>query len=486
MLSSLQFGYNSKALYRDEVTPYKELISWINKNIPEDAHISIDCGVYMDLQFPTNGNKVYKNADWYWKNDYDPEIRVDKLKDNPLNIDYIFETFQYLSDIDSDATPFNKLAYYESKKIVDFSKSGITSNLLQVIKDKQIISNNTWSKYVKDYIKGGANINKKNQEVSSQSQSYAMLRSIMNNDLTTFNSAWFWTKNNLQKRDTDKLFISQASINESNEVVITNPQTSTESDLDIALSLIIAGKKWSYNNYIEDALIIIKDIYANRVVTLGSNLAITPFISQKEKGIELISPNSFSPAHFRVFAMVDPDKTHRWNDLAFESYKVLDSILENRKLIPNWIIYNYKTNKWEQANSIMGPTSDDFGYEASRLFWRINLDKKLFGSKGYENIVKKQLPFFEQEYIKRGMVFSSYNQNGEAIESYETTANDAGIYSLFNLADSNQQFPFWRSKFIERIDLNTQSFDITNNQYNQNYGSIIFGTKEDQFKNIIK
>jgi endo-1,4-beta-D-glucanase Y/4-amino-4-deoxy-L-arabinose transferase-like glycosyltransferase len=485
MLVGIQFKVNSNALYKDEVTPYIELNKWIVDNIPTNAQISIDCGIFMDLQNPKPGGKVFPNADWYWKNDYDPDIRIKKLNDNPLNIDYIFETFQYLSDIDSNATPFNKVAYFESKKIVDFSKNGITANVTKVIKDKQPIIANSWSKFKQDFIRDGANYDQTKKEITSLSQGFTMLRSVMNNDLVTFNSSWNWTKNNLQKRENDKLFISQTKLDDTNNLSIVNKQSSTDADLDIALALQLAGQKWPKTNYTDEARIIISDIWANRIVTLGSNLAITPFISQKEKGIELINPSNFSPAHYRLFSLIDKDPTHKWLDLAFETYKVLDSILDSRRLIPNWIIYNYKTNNWESATKIMGPTSDDFGYEASRLFWRLNLDKQLFNTGDNKNIVNRIVPFFENEYIKNGMVYSSYNQNGEVVEKYETTANDAGIYSLFTLADSNQQYSYWKNKFIERIDLKSLTLDSGNNLYNQNYGAIIFGTKESQLKYTI-
>jgi endo-1,4-beta-D-glucanase Y/4-amino-4-deoxy-L-arabinose transferase-like glycosyltransferase len=485
LMVGIQFKVNSSALYKDEVTPYLELNQWIVNNINQNAQISIDCGIYMDLQNPKAGGKVFKNADWYWKNDYDPDIRIKKLGDNPLNIDYIFETFQYLSDIESNATPFNKVAYYESKKIVDFSKNGITANLLQVVKDKNIILQNSWNNYKKENIYNGATYDKTNKDITSQSQSFILLRSVMNNDPSSFDTIWNWTKTNLQKRTTDKLFLSKVKLIDPTNIQTLNDQSTTDADLDIALALQIASKKWNNPAYLDETKLIINDIWNNRVVTLGSNLAIIPFISQKEKGLELINPSHFSPAHYRMFATIDKDPKHKWNDLAFETYKTLDSILDSYRFIPNWIVYNYRLNKWESATKIMGPTSDDFGFESSRLFWRLNLDKELFNYNDTTKLSEKIVPFFENDFKKNGIIYTAYNQNGEALQNYETTANDAGIYSMFTLFDNDKKYSYWKNKFIERIDLQTMTLDSKNNLYNQNYGAIIFGTKEGQLKNII-
>jgi endo-1,4-beta-D-glucanase Y/4-amino-4-deoxy-L-arabinose transferase-like glycosyltransferase len=486
LMVGIQFKVNSSALYKDEVTPYLELNKWIVNNIDQNAQISIDCGIYMDLQNPKSGGKVFKNADWYWKNDYDPDVRIKKLGDNPLNINYIFETFQYLNDIESGATPFNKVAYYESKKIADFSKNGITSNFLQVVKDKNIILQNSWNIYKKQNIFNGATYEATKKEITSQSQAFVLLRSVMNNDPVSFNSIWNWTKANLQKRTTDKLFMSKVKLIDGSNFQTINEQSITDADLDIALALQLAAKKWNMPSYLNETKIIINDIWNNRVVILGSKIAIIPFISQKEKGIELINPSHFSPAHYKMFATIDNNPTHKWNDLAFESYKILNSILDNYKFIPNWIVYNYKLNRWESATNIMGKTSDDFGFEASRLFWRLNLDKQLYNNNDARSLSEKIVPFFENNFKKNGIIFTAYNQNGEAMDNYETTANDAGIYSMFSLFNNNQQYSFWKNKFIERIDLSSMTLDTKNNLYNQNYGAIIFGSKEGQLTNIIE
>jgi endo-1,4-beta-D-glucanase Y/4-amino-4-deoxy-L-arabinose transferase-like glycosyltransferase len=479
----LQFFVNPIALVKDETTMYKNAVNWLRQNVDSDAKIIIDCGVWLEMRDSQNGReKVFKNADWYWKADLDPEIKTLKLQDNPENIDYIFATFQYYVDMKAGSIPFNEKALHESKQVIDFSQNGITATIFQVIKNKKSILNNTWQNYKKNFITdSGQVIDKSSNKTTSEGQSYALLRSVWIDDQSSFDKIWQWTKTNLQIRKSDKLLAWQLKSDNNGKYSILDTENATDGDLDAALALLLASKRWQNDSikqksYEDQAREIVQDIWKQRVVTIGDKLALLPFTSQKDKNYEILNPSYFSPAHYRMFSELD--KNNNWNNLAFDSYSILEEMQKNRILIPNWIKFNYKTNSFEDATSISGNEAENYGYDAFRVFWRAGLDYKWYKRGEALNFLGRNKDFFEKEFNEKKTVAASYDKNGKRIEDYESTATDSAVQRVLELTNSTSAGRFWQSKFIERIDLKTGLFDSDNNYYNQNWGWITFADKE--------
>jgi endo-1,4-beta-D-glucanase Y len=484
VLLFLQLIVNPTVFTKDETTQYKNTISWIRENIPTDKTLVIDCGVWMELRDSKDGKeKVYENADWYWKSDLDPDVRVKKLKDNPENIDYIFATFQYYVDMASGALPFNSKALNESKQIKDFSDKGITATMFQLVKDKPQILKNTWQNYKKTFLVDNSYVfNPLAKKTTSEGQGYALLRSLWSDDMETFDSIWNWTKTNLQIRPNDKLIAWNRNFDGT-----IDTENATDGDLDIALALTLASKKLKSTNpvqseiYKEQALSLVKDIWKNRVVTVGDKVALLPFASKASLGYEIINPSYFSPAHYRIFAELD--KENPWSNLAFDSYGIFEIIGKNRELIPNWTKFNYVTNIWEDATEVTGNKfANDFGNDALRAYFRASLDKTWFNRGEADKFLAKGGTFFEKEFKANGIVKSSYKPNGDVVEDYESTAMDAAVHSTLSFTQSKETGSFWRQKFIERIDLEQKLFDAKNNYYNQNWGWFEFARKEKLLK----
>jgi endo-1,4-beta-D-glucanase Y/4-amino-4-deoxy-L-arabinose transferase-like glycosyltransferase len=476
LLLFLQIVINPVAFFKNETIQYNSAVTWIRNNLPADTKIVVDGGVLLELRDSKDGKeKVYQNADWYWKTDLDPDVRTKKLNDNPENIDYILATFQYYNDISSGALPFNQKALNESKQVIDFSEGGITSTIFQVVQNKELILKNTWQKYKETFlIDGNRVIDPQSKNTTSEGQSYALLRALWSDDMTTFDNVWRWTKTNLQIREKDKLLAWRKLENGTVEL-----ENATDGDIDVSLALLLASKKLKNINptisqlYQNEGTLIIQDIWKNRVVRLGDKLAVLPFTSTKEKGYEIINASYFSPAHYRVFA--EFDKANQWSNLAFDSYQILNELHKNHVLIPNWSKFNYSTGQYEDATETMNtPTANEFGYDAMRVYFRVLMDDKWFARGEAKEFLGTAVGFFEKEYKNNGLIKSSYNSKGEAIENYESTAMDSAAYAVLEGSKSKLSGQFWRQKFIERVDLKNQLFDQNNNYYNQNWGWFAF------------
>ena len=75
-------SYQGLNLYTaDQVTPQLQALEWIRANAEPDDYIITDNYLWLDLNAPENpSGKVFKNAEWYWKAERDPEIKTDLLK----------------------------------------------------------------------------------------------------------------------------------------------------------------------------------------------------------------------------------------------------------------------------------------------------------------------------------------------------------------------------------------------------------------------
>src|SRR3989344_9581455 len=64
-----------------------------------------------------------------------------------------------------------------------------------------------WNDYKKEYVQeSGRTVDKQRDGITtSEGQSYTMLRAVWLNDKDTFDKAWLWTRNNLQRQN-DYLF----------------------------------------------------------------------------------------------------------------------------------------------------------------------------------------------------------------------------------------------------------------------------------------
>jgi endo-1,4-beta-D-glucanase Y/4-amino-4-deoxy-L-arabinose transferase-like glycosyltransferase len=483
----LQFNINSKAFSKDEVTPSKDMVSWVRQNIPKDSKIVIGCNLFGDFHYPSDKNLVYPDADWFWKSDRDPDVRIKKYNNNPENIDYLLG-IGGPGFSDTDLT-FLYSAFQESKEIKKFSNSNTEISLYKIVKDKPKILQNTWSIYKKQYLKNDY-ISTNDNSITARDQKYGIIQSILNDDFESFNKIRNFTKNNFQKRKTDKLLVTKIQ-NPNGTPAILDSNTSTDADVDIAYSLIQASQKWGIPEFTEEAKVIIQDLWKYRVVNINDRLVMLPSDSNKQNGYELINLAYLSPAQYKVFKTIDPN--NNWEGLASDSYKIVNEILNNSKLLPNWIKYDYNSKSFKDASEEKGPGSNQFNSEVANYYTRVNLDMLLF--KNYNEskfIIDKNLEFFVSEFKNNKAISSSYETNGKNLNSKESTSMYSGILSLFSFGESKQKGEVWRTKFIDRIDFEDQTFDSKNLSFeDRSIGPIAFAIKEgsmkqEQYKSLIK
>jgi endoglucanase len=347
----------------------------------------------------------------------------------------------------------------------------------------------TWSNYTDKFIINSGQVLDHDQNyTTSEGQSYAMLRAVWTNDKKAFENVWQWTKNNLQKRSEDKLIAWRMRKDSSGNFNQLDSMNATDADLDIALALILAHKRWSrdkQSSFLLDGVELIKNVWKHRVVDLqNGSLAILPFNSQKWRNIEILNPSYFSPAHYRVFAQFD--KSNNWNKLSNDTYTILNKISSDKGLVPNWIKYDYSKKDFSSAVDTMNESNaNNYGYDAFRVFWRVGLDVSWFNTKGARNFLRKALPFFTQEYKNNNRIVAVYDLNGNKLENYEDTATDTAAYMVFKYTNSPLLSKFWNEKYINSIDKKTNIFKVNSNYYSQNWGWFTLADRNNLIKQNI-
>ena len=478
----LQFKINSVALNNDDVKPSKDLINWVRKNLDKNSKIIIECNMYGDFHYPEESQPIFKDADWFWKADFDREVKEWKYQNNPNNVDYILVTSSFMNTLNAESLPFTKLVVERSKEIKRFNNEYTNASILQVIKNKPEILYNSWTEYKKKYLANSA-IRSNTNFLTSSDQKYGMMQSLINNDKASFDSIWNFTKDNFQKRKADKLLVSKIR-NIDGATTILNSNSSSDAETEITLSLILATNKWNDVQYSNDAKDILNDLFKLRVANQNGNSVLLQSDSNITQGYDLIHMSQLSPGHFRIFNSVNPE--NNWLKLSEDSYSILNQVMQTRTLIPNWVKYNYITKQYEDATDQKGPSSNQFTTETSNIFWRLNLDTQLTQKQSpiSETVLKKQKEFFEKEFDQNKSIKTVYGIDGTRQSEKESTTMDAGIYSLLSFTDSKIKGEYFRSKFIEKIDLDTQTFDNQGSFEDQSLGPIVFALKEGYIKEL--
>jgi endo-1,4-beta-D-glucanase Y len=474
---------------RNETNPQKEALAWIKQNVPEDSYIVIDNYMYVDLKEPGYINdKVYPNADWFWKIYYDSDIKDKKYDNDFRKIEYLTLSHEMLKQVGVGTQDYLKDTIKNSDEVkrwtqettsyLDFnnyvSTNGDWMSILKRRSMDDMFLAKSWNNYKRNYIHSyGQVIDPSSGFTTSEGQSYAMLRAVWMADRDTFDGVWAWTRDHLQHRSEDMLVSWLWGKGEEGSGVVLDPNTASDADEDIALALIFASRRFNDQSYMMDAISILRDIWNKEVVEVSGKLLFVSSPSSKFTEGYLINPSYISPASYRIFAEVD--KTHDWNKLAVDSYYFLSLISNNNrnqiKLPPNWVIITENGSVISASDYISGDP-DYYGYDSFRTFWRVALDKKWFDTKESIAYLKEVEPFLRQQWQDKTKISSVYAMNGTPMTSHSDLSTTSGALSLFSITDDKISREIFESEYSSIVYAKETSGSL--NYYNDNW--VWFGT----------
>ncbi len=152
-----------------------------------------------------------------------------------------------------------------------------------------------------------------------------------------------------------------------------NANNAPDGDLDAAMALIQAGKKWPAGSYNADAMALIDAIWTKNVGTTAGKLYLGAGTSNL---MDKSYVSYWSPGYFQVFArfVTDPAKQTNWRNLATRGLEMMKAVQADTRC----------AGELPESVKIDGTIWDgdpcDFGYDSCRVPWRLAADYAWFGT----------------------------------------------------------------------------------------------------------
>ena len=202
--------------------------------------------------------------------------------------------------------------------------------------------------------------------VTSEGQSYALLRAVWLRDAETFHRVFRWTEENLARED--GLFSWLWSPGDGGHVV--DPNTATDADQDVAFALLLAAHAFQRPAYRERAREILEAIRRHTAVELPGGW----YPSAGNWAVEerIVNLSYFVPYAYPYFHRAHPEGG--WLEALDTGYRLLE-----RTMAPEEVVLPPDFMRVDEAGAILPlPEGDrhveDFSFDAIRVYWRVALD----------------------------------------------------------------------------------------------------------------
>ena len=243
--------------------------------------------------------------------------------------------------------------------------------------------------------------------VYSEGIGYGMLLAASNDDQPLLDKLWkFYTDHY------DKNGLMNWSMDACTAPGNNNANAASDGDLDAAMGLVLADKKWGgYTSKAQELIGKIKkfetDTCSNGLVILrpGDNWGGCTESPTKGK----TNPSYFAPGYYRAFATIDTANAAFWTQLAADSYTLLAKYQTAMNgLVPEWGFSDGTT----EANT--------YDYNACRTPWRIAVDYMWYCTPEAKTVLQKFSTYVDG---KGGVTKTGYANNSAFVGAFA----DSGI-----------------------------------------------------------
>lgn len=334
----------------------------------------------------------------------------------------------------------------------------------------------SWVQYKSKFINQDGRVidYSQNNITTSEGQSYAMLRAVWMDDKQTFDTVWNWTTTNM-RRETDALFgWKWGKLKDTTYGFLENggENSAADANSDIALALILAGKRWQEKSYTDQAKVILHDHWEVETATVsGKNYQLAGNWAQDENRI-IVNPSYFSPYSWEIFAQVD--KEHDWKSLISPAYALLNDSgtapLDKQTgigLPPDWVAINKVDGNLSATN--LPDLDTDYSYDALRTPWRVALDYRWNNRQEAKEYLLKQYEPLKKLYSNLGYVPGQLAHDGDVINTAENPSLYAAAIGYFQLADKSLANKMYKEKIARLYSNDESGFSKEIPYYEQNW-----------------
>lgn len=319
------------------------------------------------------------------------------------------------------------------------------------------ILSESWAAYQRRFIQGdGRVIDREAEDRSiSEGQAYALLRAVLVDDAATFAKTLEWSENNLVRKSQglgrDRLWAWKWGKKPDNQWGVLDANFASDADIDAAVALILAARRWNQPQYLTLAKTKLQDLWEfSTVVPKGSErryLLPGPkeaFASQPS--IVDLNPSYLAPYAFRLFAQVDPDRD--WLSLVDSSYEVLEASakLSAVGLPSDWVSLDAGSGQFSPIRRRASHLKTQYGFDAYRVWWRVSLDAAWFGSNQAIDFLQNHLQYPSELWQSQQKIPAEIDLQGKALVEYEATSQYAMLYSAMLFANPTTAQEIWERK----------------------------------------
>jgi endo-1,4-beta-D-glucanase Y len=434
LIGQQSIAANQTNFTADRTTPQVDAAQWIVRNVPNNSTIIMDSYPWVDFRDPTFTRGKTLVAHYYWPALSDPQIRDKLLHDDWHNIDYLLISPNTTADAARSSLPLLSEAIQNSDEVATYASGNWNVKIMRVRKLEKIstatdpLLQSSWATYRSTFIENGRVVDpQSNNRTTSPQQADAMLQAVYVGDRGTFDQLWDWTQANLERSD-DHLFASQWGLSGNNSTTpgVIESNTSANADETIALSLLLASKKWSDPDLLAAGRELLRHIWnnetsviANRRILVAGNWAGG---GGPNNDNATVNPSYFMPSAYRIFA--DADSSHPWLNLVDSSYDVLESIHQSPNfggpvgLYPDWVSLDMDTGNLHPA-TLNTPDVNQSARDAYRIAFNLAVDW-LWSHDGRAMQALQTDVFAQQRLAQSQPLLSAYNFDGTSASSVES------------------------------------------------------------------
>jgi endoglucanase len=271
-----------------------------------------------------------------------------------------------------------------------------------------------------------------------------MLRAAWSDDRAGFDRAWGWTRTHLLGSHGLLAWLWR-------DGAVVDAHSATDADVDAALALLFAGKRWDDPSLVEAGTRMVRAIWAREVTTVDGVPYVTAGDWAGAGPVVALNPSYFSPYAYRVFREVDPE--HDWLGVVDSGYRMLFAASaaplggdRSAGLPPDWVGLDRASRELVPLQLGKGDTTR-YGYDAARTYWRVALDLRWTGD-GRAETYLRLAAFLQDEVRRKGVVSAVYEHDGDVVEYGSNPIGNAGALAALLTLDPDAANALYAEHFV--------------------------------------